>query len=139
MAFERGSGGLIDIYLPWEGFNCVSKIKCRDVYFPMEVDLDIRQETFEMLRDVLDMTHYYNIIKRFAYRCFHCRNVLMVLGPDLESPSEFLICWSPWNKSKSGVKGGTNTAYQIAVANNIPVYNFFDEGSVDRLFREQLE
>jgi hypothetical protein len=51
----------------------------------------------------------------------HIRNVLQVLGLDLKSPSDFLVCWAPI-KGKS-VDGGTRTAYELAKRNGIPAWN----------------
>lgn len=51
----------------------------------------------------------------------HARNIHQVLGEDLKTPSEFLICWT-----RGGVAtGGTATAINLAVQNNIPVFNLF--------------
>ena len=57
----------------------------------------------------------------------HGRNSFQVLGENLKTPSEFLICWT-----KDGCKthndrniktGGTGTAISIADYNKIPIYN----------------
>lgn len=50
----------------------------------------------------------------------HGRNCFQVLGKDLNTPSEFLICWT----SNGQIKGGTATAINLAIQNNIPVFNF---------------
>ena len=52
-------------------------------------------------------------------RSLHARNVLQVLGKDLKSPSEFLICWTPEGKAI----GGTRTAIMVATDNGISIYN----------------
>ena len=49
----------------------------------------------------------------------HMRNVHQILGYDLKSPVDCVICWTP-NGLK---KGGTKTAIEIALLNNIPVFN----------------
>ena len=55
-------------------------------------------------------------------RKLHGRNVFQVLGKDLISPSEFLICWT---KDAEKV-GGTRTAIVLAESYRIPVFNLGD-------------
>lgn len=59
-------------------------------------------------------------------RYLHYRNAFQVLGLDLNQPSDILICYAEPVNSKS-VRGGTNTAVQIAHKFNIPVYNLWYE------------
>lgn len=57
----------------------------------------------------------------------HARNAFQVLGDDLNTPSKFLVCWTPdgceSHEQRSINTGGTGTAISIASANNIPVFN----------------
>jgi len=56
-------------------------------------------------------------------KSLHTRNVFQVLGKDLKSPSEFLVCYAPVDKQ--GIpKGGTRTAWMIAQKYGIPCFNF---------------
>lgn len=50
----------------------------------------------------------------------HARNCYQVLGDDLKTPSEFMLCWT----EDAAKKGGTRTAIVLAERNNIPVLNF---------------
>ena len=52
-------------------------------------------------------------------RKLHGRNAQIVLGYELDSPIEFLICWT----YKGNQQGGTALGMRIAESNNIPVYN----------------
>ncbi len=53
------------------------------------------------------------------------RNPFQVLSPSLVDPVIRLFCWAiPVGKSGK-VRGGTNTAVMIALANNIPVINLY--------------
>lgn len=56
------------------------------------------------------------------------RNGYQVLGDDLSSPCEFIICWTPDGATKRTTKytGGTGQAIRIANHYNIPVYNLAD-------------
>jgi len=53
-----------------------------------------------------------------AARKIHARNVCIVLGGDLKTPSDFVICWT----STGRATGGTGQAIRIAGAFDIPVY-----------------
>lgn len=53
-------------------------------------------------------------------RDFLARNSYQVLGPDLKTPSAFILCWTPDGK----VSGGTGQALRIALALDIPILNF---------------
>jgi len=55
----------------------------------------------------------------------HGRNVFQVLGKDLQTPVDFLICWTQYGKDQ----GGTRTAIMLAKQRNIPVLNF---GRIDK-------
>lgn len=48
------------------------------------------------------------------------RNVMILLGPELDSPVDFILCWT-----QNGEKiGGTGHSLRIAAAYEIPVWNF---------------
>lgn len=53
----------------------------------------------------------------------HCRNSYQPLGPDLQTWSKALLCCATPVGKKGTVKGGTNTAVQIALTYNIRVLN----------------
>lgn len=56
-------------------------------------------------------------------KALHTRNVFQVLGKDLQTPSEFLVCYA--EVDKHGIpKGGTRTAFVLAQKYNIPCFNF---------------
>lgn len=68
----------------------------------------------------------------------HARNAFQVLGNPLYlKPVDFVICWTPdgceSHASRSIASGGTGTAISIANANDIPVYNLFNDSSVLKL------
>lgn len=63
-------------------------------------------------------------------KALHARNVHQVLGPKLNAPSEFLVCWTPDGASSeeetSRSTGGTRTAIVVACRNGIPVFNLHE-------------
>ena len=64
-------------------------------------------------------------------RLAHARNVYQVLGEDLQTPSDFLVCWT-----KNGTpRGGTRTAILLAKESNIPVYNFGNTKDIMLFFK----
>lgn len=52
-------------------------------------------------------------------RDFHARNCYQILGMDLETPCDFVLCWTPGGK----VVGGTGQALRLATAREIPIFN----------------
>lgn len=52
-------------------------------------------------------------------RGMHSRNCHQILGYDLKSPVDAVVCWTP----NGAVVGGTATAIRIAMKYNIPVFN----------------
>lgn len=63
------------------------------------------------------------------YRCsdyarkLHGRNCMQVLGANLDTPSRFVICWTP----NAQVVGGTATAIALAKQRGIKVYNLANQ------------
>lgn len=60
-------------------------------------------------------------------RKLHGRNSFQVLGSRLNSPSQFLLCWTPdgciTHASRSSRTGGTGTAISIADYFAVPIFN----------------
>jgi len=106
-AFEMGVLSCYnkEIYLPWKGFNGSSS------------------PHHEISEAALEMAAKYhprwNALKP-AGRKFMARNCYQVLGFNLDTPVEFIVCWTPDGR----VTGGTGQALRIAADLNIPVFNF---------------
>lgn len=59
---------------------------------------------------------------------FFCRNVAQILGEDLNSPVDFVVCYTYNGKHE----GGTGIATQLAEKLDIPIYNlFYDKYDLD--------
>ena len=103
-AFEQGASTAKEIFLPWRGFNGnTSKL-------------------YRIDRKALDLAES---LHPAWHRCspgarkLHARNTYQVLGTDLETPSEMLICWTSNGKRV----GGTATAIKLAESHGVEVIN----------------
>jgi hypothetical protein len=104
-AFEKGANPeLADIYLPWKNFN-----KRNSPLYEVGDDAIALAMTIHPTPTKL----------RDSVKRLHGRNCYQVLGDDLATPSEFLICWT----TDAVRTGGTRTAIVLAERNNIPVLN----------------
>lgn len=77
----------------------------------------------------------WRFLRQNYHRALHIRNVFQVLGYGLDTPSEFLVCWTPDGAETETSKktGGTGTAIRIANTYGIPVFNLFNEDCLERL------
>lgn len=124
-AFEFGAqkgAGKTEIWLPWIGFN-----KHADTgFYPS-------QKHFELAATVHPA---WQSLSRGA-RALHARNAGQILGCDLATPVDFVICWTPDGCSdepgRSVKTGGTGTAIVLADRHNIPVWNINSEKGLDGL------
>lgn len=110
-AAENGAitgGAEYEIYLPWKNFNGNQSFLYLD-------KLSNRIQAVEYAR----MVHpVFDGLSDGAQK-LHTRNVYQVLGQDLKTPSQFLICWTPNGKTI----GGTATAIRLAEKFNVPICN----------------
>lgn len=107
-AFEKG---IIEefnkeIYLPWKGFN-----GSNSPYYDF-------QNIEEATKIAKKFHPRFDYLSRGAKKLIS-RNTYQVLGLDLNTPSEFIICWTEGGK----LKGGTAQALRIAISLEIPIYN----------------
>ena len=110
-AFEAGCNsvsGKCEIYLPWLGFN--NRRGAR--YIPNPTT-----EARAMACQLLGMDHWNRLSE--GGRKLHARNMHQVLGLNLKTPSDVVVCYT----SNGETKGGTGTALKLAMKHNIPVRN----------------
>ena len=100
-AFEAGAGDAKEIWLPWRGFN-----NHPSRLLP-SAEAFILAEKFHPAWERCSP----------AARKLHARNCHQVLGADLATPVEFVICWTKDGRAS----GGTGQAIRIAQARGIPV------------------
>lgn len=105
---EAGAGSFVN-YLPYPSFreSLLVPAGCTDVSFYPE---HVWKEVVMIARDVYGKG-WFEISP--GARDLHTRNVFQVLGDDLKTPSEFVLYWAESN-GRNAVKGGTNTAFQVA-------------------------
>ena len=110
-AFEEGTGKYVpqEIWLPWEGFNNTDSLLILENPIPQSV-IAIAEEIY----DRWDSTNE-------AVRKLHARNVYQILGHDLHTPVDFVVCWTDRPNTDTG---GTQFGIHLAKQYNIPVYNF---------------
>lgn len=122
-----GREGSAEIYKPWHSFNSSPNSDS----FTLESGLVVmnywdiagdRLPNWAEAEEIASQIHpAWDRLKRGA-KALHTRNVYQVLGKDLNSPSEFLLCYAPV-QGKS-VKGGTRTAYELAKEYDVPCFNY---------------
>lgn len=118
-----------EAYLPWKGFSDINE----DSIHIIAPSLPNYNEAVEIASTIHPA---WNRLGRGA-KALHTRNVYQVLGLDLKTPSCVLFCYAPTTKNKqgivTGVKGGTNTAVQLAMKYNIPIYNFYLQEDIKKV------
>lgn len=110
-AFELGVGDKKQIFVPWNNFQ------------GKKLEYQVWDECYEMAAK-----HH----PGWAYlsngaKALMARNVLQVLGPNMNEPSEFVICWTQdgayTRDMRSRKTGGTGLAISIACEHGVPVFN----------------
>jgi len=109
-----------EIYLPWKGFN-----NNESPLFLESFDSLIIDESKELARKY--HPNWKNLSQ--AGQKLMIRNSFQVLGKDLKTHSDFIVCWT----LGGGIKGGTGQAMRIAKANEIPIFNLYNKDTLYRL------
>lgn len=65
-------------------------------------------------------------------RALHARNIMQVLGRNLDDPSDIIVYYAKLTDDGS-VSGGTRTAVMLAREHNIPEFNLLLPDDIDRL------
>lgn len=109
-AFERGAGSAAQIFLPapgWRGSASTCHVGT------------LGAEMWGRAREIAAAHHpAFAGLSRFVQE-LHTRNLFQVLGPALDSPSEFVLCRTAGGEAS----GGTGQALRIAAAHGVPVCN----------------
>lgn len=116
-AFESGANNCKEIYLPWKNFNNNSS----QLYNVCDKAIEIAQKHHPR----------WNILSDAAKKLMG-RNVYQILGKDLNTPSQFVLCYTldgcESHKTRSAETGGTGLAISLASLSNIPIFNMANDG-----------
>ncbi|ADQ52943.1 DprA-like DNA recombination-mediator protein [Aeromonas phage PX29] len=120
--FIGRSGGAIGMDQAW--LSDYDPSLC-EIYRPDDKGINVLNfdnffEAEEMVKRIIPHFEYLD----FYSQWLHTRNAYQVLGRDLNTPSDFLLCYAPVRNKV--VQGGTRTAFVLARRNGIPVYNLYD-------------
>ena len=120
--FETTHTGPKEIYLPWKGFNnsnsnlYTQPAKAKEVAYTVHPIYDKLKDSVQKLHD---------------------RNILQILGNDLETPSDFVICYTKdgceSHRERTSKTGGTATAISLASMRGIKVFNIKNDESYELL------
>lgn len=125
-AFEQGClkvAGSKEIYLPWASFR--SKPVNKDGYFYTR---DYDYEAYQKAKALAQTFHPAWDRLPDAAKMHHTRNVHQVLGLDVRTPSDFVVCYDSAFQSS-----GTKQAIRIAQHVKVPVFNLYIKEDADRL------
>ncbi len=109
-AFERGAGAAAQIFLPARGWRGSAR-----PFHPEAVDPPL----WSRARSIAAAHHSAFATLDPFIQHLHTRNVFQVLGPRLDAPSDFVLCWT----EDGDASGGTGRAMRIAAEHGVPVYN----------------
>jgi len=119
-AFEKGVSKITpEIYLPWKGFRKSTSL----LYTPSPMAHTIAAKYHPR----------WNTLKS-TVKLLMARNTHQILGQDLRTLSNFVVCWTADGKNS----GGTGQALRLAVACKIPIYNLHNKTDIERLRQHVL-
>lgn len=118
-AFEQGALDHCIVYMPWMTFNKDKPILGK----PRSQELKD-----EVLKIVYKHEPYAEKLSN-GVKLIKSRNVYQVLGENLQTPSDVVVCWT----EEGQIVGGTGLAIKIAMANDIPVLNVGDDETARNL------
>lgn len=127
-AFEGGCvavNGPAEIWLPWKNFNRHADTGL----FPTEAHHELASQTHPA----------WKYLSRGA-RALHARNMGQVLGMDLATPVQFVVCWTrdgcESEATRTRETGGTGGAIALASRHGIPIFNLANPDALDRLLAQ---
>lgn len=105
-----------EVFVPWDRFNGI----------PMRHH--IPKHAFTLAETyVNDWKHKTN-----GFKALHARNMMQVLGPHLETPSNFIVCYTrdgcDSKETRTSDTGGTGSAIACASDRGIPIINLAKPG-----------
>lgn len=118
-AFSDGCTNKVE-FLPWKGFNNSNSEYCIPSPKAFELASEIHPN-WNALRE--------------GGRKLMARNCYQILGLDLKSPVDFVLCWTPDGaETKTGYNtGGTGQAIRLANRYGIPIINMYNKNWKQKL------
>lgn len=132
-AFEDGLSTIEPnrIIIPWSGFN--NKYWKGGYIDYSRAGYEIKQQCEALASTV----HPFWDGLTQGVRTLQSRNMMQILGPELDTPVKFVLYWAP--EDKHGVaKGGTRSAVVLAQRLGIPTFNMLRADVIERLERKYL-
>ena len=117
-----------EIYLPGRSFNGNYS------NMPGRVDASTQPGWAAALQTVDQFHGAPQYLQPYA-RALMARNAMQVLGPDLQSPSRFVVAWTPNALIDGREAGGTGQALRIARHYGIPIRNLADPDTLQNAVR----
>ena len=120
---------LMEVYLPWAGFN--GRRSNTPCYYVAE-----RFSNYRKAVVMASEVHPAWSKCSNGARALHSRNIYQLLGKDLETPSDFVICYAkPKNENPDCqlVQGGTATAVKLGLDIGVIVFNLYYEDTYNEL------
>lgn len=119
LAFEAGARERAEIHLPWPSYNDQYNYGAKyivPIFTPEIVDI---------------AKAHHPAWDRLSYggRLMMYRNVTIILGSELQSHAEVVICWTPGAR----LVGGTAHGIRVAQAHGIPVFNLASKEQLEAL------
>lgn len=108
-----------EIYIPWDGFENLKHQPGIGIYSLNGLIREAVRDAVEIAKEIHPAWDRLSL----GARKLHTRNVFQVLGQDLKTPSEVVICWTEGGK----IKGGTATAINLAKKYGVGVINLGDK------------
>jgi len=104
--FEDNWKGKKEIFLPWKGFN-----NNNSELYQISSESMVLAEKFHPAWSKLSLP-----VKKLM-----SRNICQILGQNLNTPTNFVVCWTKDGKDT----GGTGQAIRLAQSLNIPIFNLY--------------
>jgi len=121
-AFEAGAGDKKQVFLPWKGFNGSNS----PFFEPSKEAMDVAAAVHPAWRNL-----------SLSIKKLHARTSHQILGEDLRTPCDFVVCWTPDGAETEAERGpdtgGTGQAIALADRWKIPVFNFARQDAGERL------
>lgn len=118
---NNSAEGKMEVYLPWKDFNGRDSSKSGYYTLPYLNNKKQAEEIASKIHPAWDRCSQ-------GAQKLHTRNVYQLLGLDLKTPSDFVICYAKpkyEDRRTEEVKGGTATAVKLGIDNNVKIYNLY--------------